>query len=219
MKKFCARCNFPLGAPVFRLMLIHHVENGLRIISIMLPCSTLLSTMQWGKIIFKGDFFCEMYGQAHFSKSSAWGAGKFAIYLEDSIIGWKTYDCSTWVLGHFKRPTVILLALDSQLSPMSSLGLVGLRWNLKIFEFHCGIWEELNWILIFSSNMFDQTFLKIEWSSIKFFSFVLKFRFVNWKMAEFLKLCKVSSQCNYSLYIAFFKNVFKMIMFHKWTSR
>ena len=63
-----------------------------------------------GKLFSKEIFFCEMYDQAHFSKSSAWVAGKLAIYLENSIMGWKTYDCSTWVLGHFKRPTVILLA-------------------------------------------------------------------------------------------------------------
>ena len=60
MKKLCGRCNFPLGAPVFRLMLIHHVENGLRIISIMLPCSTLLSTMQRGEIISEREFLLTM---------------------------------------------------------------------------------------------------------------------------------------------------------------
>ena len=134
MKKFCARCNFPLGAPVFRLMLIHHVENGLRIISIMLPCSTLLSTMQWGKIIFEGDFFCEMYGQAHFSKSSAWVAGKLAIY-----VSWKFNHGleNLWLfnlsLGSFQKANCNLVS-TSQLSPISSLVLVALRSNLKICE-------------------------------------------------------------------------------------
>ena len=87
-----------------------------------------------GKLFSKEIFFCEMYGQAHFSKSSAWVAGKLAIY-----VSWKFNHGleNLWLfnlsLGSFQKANCNLVS-TSQLSPISSLVLVALRSNLKICE-------------------------------------------------------------------------------------